>query len=240
MEKELIEKHDELLASMPETGEHDEASCPICIFKSEDNLPDERGEMETFTVEQLDAAVEAATSPLREEIASLKTAATEGEIASQVESVRSELTERISELEAERDLADAKTAAAEAALAEMVAFLEAAAAEAEEAALVAERKDARTEAIKAQTAFTDEKIASRIDEWAALSDEDFEARLADWAELSTQAANEGASSEESGAQVQETAMRNERKQASAEKSYSEQLSSIKAQAAEAGLDITKL
>ena len=130
MEKELIEKHDELLASMPETGEHDEASCPICIFKSEDNLPDERGEMETFTVEQLDAAVEAATSPLREEIASLKTAATEGEIASQVESVRSELTERISELEAERDLADAKTAAAEAALAEMVAFLEATAAEA--------------------------------------------------------------------------------------------------------------
>ena len=83
--------------------------------------------------------------------------------------------------DAELAAAIARAEAAEAQVTEIGEYLAAVAAEAEEAEAMKERKDKREAALDGL--LTPERIAERIDAYAAMSDEDFEAARADLAAL---------------------------------------------------------
>lgn len=227
---ELIKAHDDLLANMPEGASHDKDLCPVCnptVIKE----PDERGEVDTFTQEQLDAAVKAATAPLEAELTSLKEAATAGEIEAQVALAKAEADEKITELQDKLDAAELKGSNAEQLLADSLAWIQAVVDETAAAEQASAVKEARIETLKAETSFSDEKIAERIDEWAKLSDEAFEERLAEWKELSTAKSAESET---------ETAMRVHRKPEAGQKSFWQSLKAVTETADAEGVRISSL
>ena len=83
---DLIKAHDELLENAPadfDLAKH-KTECPVCN-PTVINEPDERGEVDkTFTQEQLDAAVEAALAPIRDELKAFKDAEAAGEVDSKI------------------------------------------------------------------------------------------------------------------------------------------------------------
>lgn len=183
MEQALIDQHDELLAYIPEGENHDEAQCPICVYKN-NNEPEERGDMEKeFSQDELNAAVKAAVAPLQAEIDRFKEESADAEVEERIAAAVAEVESKVEEANAARDAAEAEAAAAKKELEELIELLTSAERAAEEAARIEAIKAERADRVKEATSFTEEKIAARIDEWAALSDEDFDARIAEWADL---------------------------------------------------------
>lgn len=228
---ELIKAHDDLLATMPEGASHDKTKCPVCnpsVIKE----PDERGEVEnTFTQEQLDAAVKAAIAPLEAKLKSLEEAEAVGEIDALVSAAKADAEKTVSELQDKLDAAELKATNAEQLLADSLAWIQAVVDEGEKAEKAEAVKESRIKLLKEQTSFSDEKIAERIDEWSKLSDEAFEDRLSEWKELSTAKQNEGET---------ETAMRVLRKDGAAKTSFWSDLKSVTEKADASGIRISSL
>ena len=228
---ELKEKHDALLAEMPEGEVHDEASCPICSTSIEESH--ERGEMDTYTQEQYDA-LEAANASLLAELKDLKDAQVAGEVDAQVAAAKAEADEKVAAIQAELDAQTLKAENAERLLTEIVAFLEAEGAAAEAAALAESRKAERAEILKSETSFSEETIAKRIGDWAMLSDEDFDAQLEVFKELST------ASKESEVTPQAETAMKTVRKDTPAKVDFIGSIVNLETKANASGVNLKSL
>jgi hypothetical protein len=175
--------HDQLLAGRPEgADEHDEANCPLCAKEAEptnDTIPG--GSMpETFSQEELDAAITAANSSLQTRLAELEAQVRESNVTSAVAAAVAEKDTEISGLQSQLDAAEAARTAAENRLTETEQFWAAAIREREEADLFAARRDERVAQAKEAGGFTDEYLAANGDRYAAMNDEDFKARLDEW------------------------------------------------------------
>ncbi|RTK94014.1 hypothetical protein EKI60_04640 [Candidatus Saccharibacteria bacterium] len=231
----LIEQHDELLENAPEDfdlAEH-EKTCPICN-KESINDPDERGDVETFSREQLDAAVLAAIAPLEAELKSIKDEASKSDDEAR-QAAADEAAAKIVALQSELDAAELKVENAEKLLADSLAWIQAVVDLDAEAARLDELKESRSALVKEQTSFSEEKIAERIDDWAMLSEDEFAARLADWAELSTAKKD---SSESDGAET--AGIRVVRPGKQAKTSFMDSLKDVTEKASAAGYDFSSL
>lgn len=196
----LKEAHDHLLANMPEGESHDSAACHICnveLVPEKDS--DERGEMETFTKEEVDATVEAAVkaavTPVQAKLDEMIAAQTEGEVAQEVADAKAEAAEAIKAIQADLDAKVVEAAAAAKTLEDTLAFLaeldgEAKAAEAAEAT-----KLVRLEEMAKVVSFPQDHIDKYLDKWVAMSDEDFAAQLETWALIAPTPAAESAGAE---------------------------------------------
>ena len=181
----LKEAHDDLLAVMPEDETHDMANCLLC---NEDIIPEkdsnERGEMETFTKDELDAAVKAAIAPIQAELDSVKEAQAKGEIAQEIADAQAVAAELVAAAQAELDLKVLEAQDAVQRYSDLVAFLEAQDAQAEADAQMAALKAERLEAIKELASFPEDHIEKNLDRWVAMDEETFAAQLETWSLLS--------------------------------------------------------
>lgn len=220
---ELKQAHDKLLAEMPEGESHDTAACHLCnpeLLPVKDS--DERGEMETFTKDELEAAVQAAVAPLQAKIDELNADKEAGEVAQEVAEVTAAKDAVIADLRADLDAKVIEATEATTKLNDTVAFLEAQAAEAEAAEALAALKEARLVAIKEVASFPEDHIAKNIDIWAAMSEDAFASQLETWALLS---AGKNDSANEDGS-FAETAMHNLRKDKDTAPAFKSGLSAI--------------
>lgn len=224
---ELIKQHDKLLEEMPEGQVHDKEACPLCNPEEDTTETDERGEMETYTQSDLDAAVNAAVAPLQSELSALREAGQREEIASQIDAVREEAAAEVAELKNKLDEAVLRADSAEAEMANLVAFLEKAQADAEAEALKAQVKEERAQALRDNTSFSDEYIEERIEDFAAMTEEVFAARLEDFKVLSAASKAESAVTEEVVVEESGLAVRNVREeQASAEVPFTARMTNL--------------
>ena len=204
----LKEAHDALLAEMPEGESHDQASCHLC---NEELVPEkdsnERGEMETFTKDELDAAVAEALAPIQAELNSIKTAQAEGEVAEAVATAQAEAKELVEAAQAELDLKVIEAAEAARLYAELVSYLESVSAQEVADLEAAALRTQRLEAIKEVASFPEDHIEKNLDRWVAMDEDTFAAQLETWSLLSTP--KEESASDDS--KLAETAMQNLRK-----------------------------
>lgn len=185
---ELISKYrDELSTEDFESAmEEHTGNCPICNPDNQNN-PDEGGDMETFTKDELDSAVNAAVAPLQAELESTKAELTsiksdlaEDEVASRVAEATADSEARITELQDQLDTAVNDAATARAELAELEQFLADEAEKLELIALFNDRKEARLAEIAEKLPhMPQERIDARIDEWTEKSDDDWASFLED-------------------------------------------------------------
>jgi hypothetical protein len=173
--------HDHLLANKPEGVEHE--TCELCHVS--ENTPEGGAEnMQTYTAEEVQAAVDAAVATLVAQVAELEGAIKTSEVAAAVEAVKAEAEAKILELQDALDVAVLEKQAAIDELAGFKADLEALEAARVEAEAVAAREEARLEQVRSTVNFTEEYLEANKARFAAMSDEDFETRLAEWAALS--------------------------------------------------------
>ena len=232
---DLIKAHDELLENAPadfDLAKH-KTECPVCN-PTVLNEPDARGEVDkTFTQEQLDAAVEAALAPIRDELKAFKDAEAAGEVDSKIAAAKAEAESKLAEVQDKLDAAELKATNAEQLLADSLAWIQAVVDEQDTAEKAEAVKESRIAVLKEKTSFSDEKIAERIGDWAQLSDEAFADRLVEWEELSTaKTGTEDAS--------RETAMRTLRKDAGKNISFIESIRTVTEQAEAAGINLKSL
>lgn len=178
--------HDALLEQMPEGASHDAAVCSVCVATSS-GAP-EGGKVDTYTAEDLQAAVADATAELNARIAAMEAAATESAMDARLAAVKAEADAQIADVRTQLDTAVLEAGQAKG---ELVAFRDGLTALAEAEALnvaVAARKETRLARVKESASFPDEYLASNADRFAAMSDEDFEERVAEWASLSAKTA----------------------------------------------------
>lgn len=219
---ELKQAHDKLLAEMPEGESHDTAACHLCnseLIPVKDS--NERGEMETFTKEELEAAVAAATAPLQAKLDELAEDKKEGEIAQEVAEVTAAKDAIITELRAEVDAKVIEATEAKAKLDETVAFLEATVAETEAAEALAALKETRLSAVKEVASFPEDHIEKNIDLWVEMSEEAFASQLETWSLLSS-----GKQESAGAGSIAETAMHNLRKEQDNAPAFKSGLSAI--------------
>ncbi len=133
------------------------------------------------TKAEIAAAVEAASAPLRAELATLRASQEAAAIEERISAAVSEATEplsvQVATLQAELDAATLAAAAEK----ERADAAEAAKAETARLAEVASRRDERLEAVKAAApGFGDEYLAKNADRWAAMDDTEFAARIEEY------------------------------------------------------------
>lgn len=178
---ELKVLHDRLLAEKPEGVEHDADDCVLCALEDPDIQATPGGSMsESFTQEDVDAAVAAATADLQKRLSDLEGQVQETEVGKAVADAIAPKDASIGELQSKLDAAEAARTAAEAKLTETEQFWSDAIAEQQQAVAFAARRDARVAAAKEASVFSDEYIAEHADRFAAMEDADFTARLEEW------------------------------------------------------------
>ena len=177
------ELHDRLLAQAPDGVDH--TPCDLC----DKQYTPEGGtqQVQTYTAEEVQAAVDAAIAEVR---AQVESAAQESEIEAHVAAIKAEADAAVEELRAKLDEAVLKEQAAVEALATYKAGIEELV-EAETAkAEIAARRDERLAQVKEVASFPEEYLEANADRFAAMSDEDFEARLAEYAAMSSKTAGD--------------------------------------------------
>lgn len=179
MDRKIL--HDFLISINPDADNHD-AACIYCQSPG--------GEMDTFSKEEVDAAIAAATADLRAnlesvsaELASLKSAQSDADVESRIATAVAELETKVSELEAQLDAANVALTAEQAKYADLVSVLEAAEADRIAKEEAAARKEARLSLVKEMAIFSDDHIAENIERWAEMSDEAFETVVEGWKEI---------------------------------------------------------
>jgi len=187
---ELKRLHDEHLANKPDAmsdedyasiiDEHKE-TCPFCNDKLiAQNDPEEGGDMDTFTQEELDAAVSAAVAPIQAELQTLKDSAAESEVDTRVAEAKAEADERVAELQGQLEAAVLEAQAAKTELAELTAFLESEKEATELAELYEAIKADRKAKIAEVASFPEDFLEANLDRWCAEDEESFAARLEEW------------------------------------------------------------
>ena len=187
---ELKRLHDEHLANKPDSmpdeeyasiiDEHKE-TCPFCNDKIiAQNDPEEGGDMDTFTQEELDAAVSAAVTPIQTELQTLKDSAAESEVDTRVAEAKAEADERVAELQTQLEAAVLEAESIKTELSELTAFLESEKESAELAELYEAIKADRKAKIAEVANFPEDFLEANLDRWCAEDDESFAARLEEW------------------------------------------------------------
>lgn len=178
---ELKVLHDQLLEQMPEGAEHDEGQCPLCAMETADHDTTSGGLMpETFTQEEVEAAVAAATSGLQKRLDELDAQVQETEVGRSIAAAVADKETSIVELQTQLDAAVAARTAAENQLNETNQYWADAIAAHEQELAFAACRDERTAKAKEVGVFNDEYIASNADRFAAMAEDDFANRLAEW------------------------------------------------------------
>lgn len=212
------EKHDLLLKTKPSGVseaefaallEEHKANCALCADNNEDNST-EGGDMDKkYTEDELNAAVNEAVASVKAELDALKA---EGELDARVAEATAELEARVAELQAQLDEATVKASAAEQALNDTIAYLEAEQAAKEEAerleALKAQRREALSDVLP------EDYINEHIDRLVAMDEDTFETAFEGWKRVAAETANK---KQEEGSEevieVPETAIKNVRDEA---------------------------
>jgi TolA-binding protein len=167
----LKEEHDRLLAEKPEDAEHDTASCVFC---SNEPIPNEGGDMKTYTEDELTSAVSEAVAPLLAELTALKEERSQDEVEARIAQAKAEAEAQVTEIKNQLDAAELRASEAQKAFEDLVALLTAEEAAREEAARVEQIRESRKAEIKAVAgAFTDEQIEEKLDRWVAMDDDAF-------------------------------------------------------------------
>jgi hypothetical protein len=135
---------------------------------------------ESFSQEDLDAAVATAVGPLQKRLGELEAQVQESEVGRAVADATEAKDAEISRLQQAVDAAEAARTAAESKLTETEQFWSTAIAEAEAAVELAARKEQRVAAAAEAGVFSEDYIKENADRFAAMSDEDFTARLEEW------------------------------------------------------------
>jgi hypothetical protein len=136
--------------------------------------------MDTFTQEELDAAVSAAVAPIQAELQSLKDSAAESEVDTRVAEAKAEADERVAELQGQLEAAVLEAQAAKTELAELTAFLEAEKEAVELAELYEAIKADRKAKIAEVASFPEDFLEANLDRWCAEDEDAFAARLEEW------------------------------------------------------------
>lgn len=175
--------HDKLLAAAPEGAEHDRVNCEFCS-DTEDSVPnpEETPVGDTLTEgevqRRIDAAVDAATAPLKQKIEDLESVGAEAELEDRIEEATAPLRERVAELESDLEAKDVELKAAKDAHEADMSYL----GDLAEQDLVAQRRDARVAEIKDSGVHTAEFCDKMADTWAAMGDEEWATKLAEVAD----------------------------------------------------------
>lgn len=185
--------HDFLLAQMPD-GTHPSGDCPICAGEEITNHDTPGGSMpETFTQDDIDTAIAAATSGLQQRLVELEAQVQDSEIGKAIASATAEKEAAIAELQTKLDAAEAAKTAAENKLVETEQYWANAIEEQEAAAAFAARKEQRTAEAREAGVFSDEYITANSDRFAAYNDDDWTERLTEWALITAQSGKATAS-----------------------------------------------
>lgn len=195
------EMHDKLIATKPSDmsqAEFDEVieahkqDCPFCNETIENNKPEGRGDNmgETFTQEELDAAVEAAVAPVQAKLDELDKFLAESEVDDRVAAAQAEGEIKVAEIQAELDKAMNEAGTAREELESTLQYFADLQELAELNELYEARKLDRKTRVSEVASFSDDYVEANIDRWAAMADEDFEATIADWQAMPAQAAQE--------------------------------------------------
>lgn len=181
---ELRVIHDRLLEVMPDGAEHNASKCSLCAMETDPNPDHARtpgGVMpETFTQEDLDAAVAAASSPLQQRLVELEAQVQETEVGRAVAEAVAAKETAVIELQQQLDAAVAARTTAETKLTETEQYWADAIAAHEAAVQLAARAQDRAAKAKELGVFNDEYIDANAERFAAMSDEDFGDRLEEW------------------------------------------------------------
>jgi hypothetical protein len=184
---ELKVLHDQLLAEMPEGAEHE--PCPLCVVETAENHDQPSGGSmpETFTQEDVDAAVAAATVDLQKRLDELGAQVQETEVGRAIAEAVAERDAKITELQDQLDAVEAARTAAESQLAETTQFWADAIAEHQQELELAAKRDERTAKAREAGVFSEDYITANADRFAAMSDDDFAARLDEWRLIASKA-----------------------------------------------------
>lgn len=179
---ELKVLHDQLLAAKPEAAKHDEATCPLCALGTDASHDTNSGGSmpESFTREEVETAVAAATADLQKRLDELGAQVRDTEVGRAVADAVAARETEVSDLQAKLDAAEAARTAAENKLTETEQFWADAIATAEEAAQVAARREGRVAEAKKAGVLSDAYVDENADRFAAMTDEDFRNRLDEW------------------------------------------------------------
>jgi len=175
--------HDALLQAMPEGAAHDREMCALCSAPSSGKP--EGGPVDTFTAEEVQAAIVEATAPLHARLAAMEAAANESELESRVGAIAAAHEAELAEVRSQLDVAVLEAHSARAQLDATIAYLESERAAAEEAVTLEARREERLAKVREVASFPEDYIAAHADRFVAMSDDDFEARIAEWAALSS-------------------------------------------------------
>lgn len=187
--QQLKDLHDHLLAQRPEGAKHDEDSCALCAMGEPGNQSTNPGGSmpESFTQDDVDGAVAAATADLKKRLSELEAQVQESEVGKAVAEATSAKDAAVSELQSKLDAAEAARTAAENKLAETEQYWSDAIAASEEEAAFAARREQRVAAAKEAGVFGDDYVTENADRFAAMAEEDFAARLQEWQLIAGQA-----------------------------------------------------
>jgi len=147
----------------------------------------------TYSQEELDRAVAAATAEIDAKVKALEAAAATSEVETKVAEAVAAKDGELAELQTKLDAATLEAQTEKVKREKIEAWLQG-----EEEAATAKReadsrKDARLAEVKEmEIAFTEEWLAEHADRLAAMSDEDWAARKAEWAEIASKAKGNGA------------------------------------------------
>lgn len=180
--RELKGLHDQLLEQMPEGAEHDESDCSLCAMEADESHDTTPGGLmpESFTQEEVDAAVAAATAALHTRLEELGAQVQETEVGRAIAAAVADKETSISELQAQLDAAEAARTAAESQLTETKQFWVDAIATHEQELTFAARRDERITQAKEAGVFSEDYVADNADRFAAMADDDFANRLTEW------------------------------------------------------------
>ena len=220
------EQHDTLLANMPEGATHDKDACLICNDKF---VPEKdstgRGEMETYTKEQvadlISAAVAEAVAPLNDKLAQFDASAAEEAVAAQIAEARKELEAQLEGVRAELDAKVIELQSATEQHESLVAYLDQIKADAEESERLEGLKAERLDAIKEVANFPEDHLEKNLDRWIAMDEDTFQAQLETF-KLLAPAKKEGGDA----GSIAATAMDNERKPGASKPSVTQLLNTV--------------
>lgn len=180
---ELKALHDQFLEMKPEGVDHDAGACPLCAMEATDsqNSTTPGGPMpESFTQEDVDAAVAAATADLTQRLEELGAQVQKTEVDKAVAAATAEYDAKVAELQAQLDAAQVECTAARNELAEANQFWADAIAAHQEAAAFAARRDERVAKAREAGVLPEDYLTANADRFAAMADDDFAARLDEW------------------------------------------------------------
>ena len=188
----LKEIHDQLLASKPESANHDAAGCKFCIealaAPSSEPVPTggpKVSDPKTYTEDEMTALITSkvadATKDLQAKLEAFESQVSESEVQAKIDEAKAEGEAKAAELQTELDTAAIALKTAEDELTALKTYLDEEKAKADEAAQIAAVSEERKNAVAEVASFRDDYVTEeRIARWAKMGEEEFAALLEDY------------------------------------------------------------